>query len=1099
MIHAQNLNDSCNINFRRNKFFLFMKMVSPVLLILFLQLTSFANGQGRLTLELNNIALEKAIILIEQNSDYHFVYSNNLVPVQKKITATFREAEIQEVMEILLEGTNLSFKLTETNLVVIFETETKLKTDITVSGKITDGSGNPLSGASINVKGKTTGTSTNDRGEFEITAPEDATLQISYVGFETKEILVGGRTSITVSLKADIKLSSQVIVVGYGTARKRDLTGSSATISGADIINVPALTATQAIQGKVAGVLITNSGAPGSTPNVRIRGVGSILGGADPLYIVDGIITDDIRNINAADIVSVDVLKDASSTAIYGARAANGVILITTKAGNRNKFAINYNAYAGVKLLTHKVEMAGPNLFTVYSNAAAEAPAILPEDITGATNWYDKITRPAIFQNHNLSVSGGKNKYRYFVSGGYLHENGTLIDNNYQRVAVRLNHDLTISKKLKIGNNLAYSHYISNNKPYGLFTTAYIAAPLFNAKNANGTWGNTEKSNVGNPLASLTELNDRSFGDRVTGSLWGEYQIIKGLTFRSSFGIDLEQNNGWVYVPMYATFLASGQLAGQQNEKSDLRFSRDSIYHWTWDNYFTYEKKFGTAHNLKLTAGHTAERRDGWSQAANINNGNIINDKSTWQLNFTDTARGQVNDPRRPIGNYFRRESYFLRANYGYLDKYLFSTTYRRDGNSNFPTTNRWGNFYSIGLGWIVSSESFMKNQKIFDLLKLRSSYGEVGNDVVSPGSFDLIPTEENYAYFGSNRINGATITGIKDPNLQWEVVKEFDLGVEFKALNGHLTGEIDYYHKKATKALYRIPLPSLGFGNEFITNAADILNEGVELSLGWNNGSTSKIRYTVRGNITFNKNRVESIGAGQAIVDGGLGNGTTSTKTSVGQAIGEFWVYKTNGIFQDAAEIAAYPHADNTKPGDFRLDDTNKDGVINEDDKVFAGSYQPKLFYGLNSTVSWKQFDFSIDIFGNAGNKVYNAKKGVRFGGNYNVEYDVAKNYWKPGSNDNIHPRAFNGSVPVSDYFVESGSFLRINNLTAGYTFKMKGEHSPFQGFRFYASAQNPFIFTKYTGFTPELPGSPIASGIELNVYPISASYMVGINVQLK
>lgn len=1081
------------------KIFFVMKLAISILLFTAFQVKANHSSAQNISLSVNNAEIRKILKIVEKDGNVRFLFDADLKEINKKVDFFVNNVSVNEALNVLFAKTNLTYKVLNTNLFVVVSTVQEDNNAIIVNGKVTDEKGNPLAAASINIKGTNRGTSTNAAGEFAISANEDAILVISYVGYEISEVEVGSRTTINVSLKPAVKLSEQVVIIGYGTSRKKDLTGASASVSGADIINVPVLTATQAIQGKVAGVQITNSGAPGSTPNVRIRGVGSILGGADPLYIVDGIITDDIRNINAADIVSLDVLKDASSTAIYGARAANGVILITTKAGNRNKFAINYNAYAGVKLLTHKVEMAGPNLFTLYSNAAANAPAIINEDITGATNWYDEITRPAIFQNHNLSVSGGKNKYRYFVSGGYLNENGTLIDNNYQRYTIRLNHDFTISRKLKIGNNLAYSHYISNNKPYGLFTTAYIAAPIFNARNSDGTWSNTNKSNVGNPLASLKELNDRSYGDRATGSLWGEYQIIKGLSFRSSFGIDLEQNNGWAFVPEYATYLPNGQLAGQQNEKSDLRFNRDSIYHWTWDNFFTYEKKFGTAHNFKLTAGHTSERKNGWSQVANINNGNIVNDKSSWQLNFTDTAGGQVNEPRRPIGNYYRRESYFLRANYSYLDKYLFSSTYRRDGNSNFPKSNRWGNFYSVGLGWIISNEGFMKNQKVFDLLKLRASYGEVGNDVVAPGSFDLIPSEQYFSYFGSNRINGATITGIKDPNLQWEVVKEFDLGVEFKALRGRLTGEIDYYHKKATKALYRIPLPSLGFGDEFITNAADILNQGVELSLGWNNGTGNKINYTVRGNVTFNKNKVESIGAGQAIVDGGLGNGTTSTKTTVGQAIGEFWVYKTNGIFQNQSEVDAYPHLQNTQPGDFRIDDTNKDGLINEDDKVFVGSYQPKMFYGLSASVSWRKFDFSMDVFGNLGNKVYNAKKGVRFGGNYNLEYDIAKNYWQPGSNNNKYPRAFNGSAPVSDYFVESGSYIRINNLTAGYTFKMKSQHNPFQNLRVYLSAQNPFIYTKYTGFTPELPGTPLASGIELNVYPIAASYMVGVNLQLK
>jgi len=967
--------------------------------------------------------------------------------------------------------------------------------DVSISGVVTDGNGTPLSGASVQVKGNNIGTSTNAKGEFTLVVPENATLVISYIGFDVKEVEVGGNTSFSITLNSTGRISEEVIVVGYGTSRKRDLTGSSISIKGTDIANLPTLSATQAIQGKAAGVQITNSGAPGSAPSVRIRGTGSILGGADPLYVVDGIITGDIRNINSADILTVDILKDASSTAIYGARAANGVVLITTKAGSKSKFSINYNAFGGVRLLTHSVEMSGPNLFAVYSNEAANAPAIITTDITGSTDWYETITRPGIFQNHNLSINGGKNKYRYYISGGYLNEDGILEDNNYQRLTARLNHDFAITPKLKVGNVLGFSKYKSENKPFSLFTQSYNAAPLFNAVNADGSYGNTDKSDVGNPLATLETTNNRSFGDRLTGVLWGEYQIIKGLSFRTSFGIDAERNNGWNYSPAYATFLANGSTANQKNERSDLTYTRDSIYQWTWDNFFTYDFRVGTSHNIKLTAGHTAERRNGWTNSAEKANGDVPNNKNSWELNFKDTAGGQINR-RTPIGNYFKRESYFARANYSFREKFLVNATIRRDGSSNFSPNNKWGLFPAVGVGWVLTKEKFLENEQWLDFLKLRASFGLVGNDAISSEQFQLKPAEFLYAYFGTDRVNGATITNIKDPNLQWEVVKEFDFGIEFSTLNNKLSGEIDYYNKKATKALYTIGFPTLGFGNEFLTNAADILNQGIEFSLGWKNSINTYTSYGLKGNITFNKNSVENIGIGQALISGDLGNGTTATKTIVGNEIGEFWVYKTDGIFQTSDEVAAYPHLKNAMAGDFKITDINKDGKIDDNDKYYVGSYQPKFFYGFNGSFNWKQFDFGLEIYGVGGNKVYNAKKGLRNGGNYNVELDVATNRWMPGSGINDFPRAFNGAPAVSDYFVESGAFVRLNNISAGYTVKLKGT-SVFKGLRVYVHAQNPLIFTKYTGFTPELPGGALSSGIELNAYPISASYMLGVNVQ--
>ncbi|MFN2438492.1 MAG: SusC/RagA family TonB-linked outer membrane protein [Chitinophagaceae bacterium] len=884
---------------------------------------------------------------------------------------------------------------------------------------------------------------------------------------------------------------NEVVVIGYGTSRKKDLTGSSATVRGADIINLPTLTATQALQSKVAGVQIINSGAPGSAPNIRIRGTGSVIGGVEPLYVVDGIITGDIRNISTADIVSIDILKDASSTAIYGARAANGVVLITTKAGTRGKFSINYNGFAGVKLLVHKIEMAPPNLFTLYSNEAAGVNTILTADITGSADWYDELTRPAFLQNHNLSVSGGKNKYRYFLSGGYLKEQGALLDNDYRRITFRYNHDYIVSSKFKIGNNLSFSDYASNNKPYGLFTTAYIAAPIYNAKNADGSYGFTTKSDVGNPLAALEYTNDKSWGIRLQGTIWGEYQIVKNLTLRSSFGIDAEQNNGRNYTPVYQV---GNSL--QKNEVSRLSYSKDSAYQWVWDNILTYEKQFGTNHNLRLTGGHTAERRNGWRSSANRNN--VANDKSKWELNFTDTAGGQLNQ-RAPIGNYFRRESYLFRANYRFREKFLVNATFRRDANSNFSEENRWGNFPSLGLGWVVTKENFMEKQNIFNMLKLRASYGFVGNDVIAPGQFDLLPDQGLYAYFGNELINGTTITKIVDPDLKWEVVKEFDAGIEFSLLNNKLFGEIDYYHKIATDALYPIRIQELGFGSQFLTNAADIVNKGVEITLGWSDDLNKKTSYSVRGNVTFNKNRVENVGLGRALDFGSLNNGWTATRSLAGQPIGSFWVFRTDGIFQSQADVNAVPHITTAAPGDFRIVDVNKDGVIDNLDRLYVGSYQPKFYYGFNGALTVRQFDFSIDIFGNAGNKVYNAKKGVRYGGNYNVEYDVAIDRWVPGSNNNINPRAYNGVPYPTDYFVESGSFVRVNNITAGYKVQSQLLAKAFSSVRVFASAQNPYIYTKYTGFTPELPGNQNEAGIELNAYPISATYTIGLNLQFK
>lgn len=1074
-----------------------MKII--LLLSLFFTLYASAGTKAQnITIAFDSVELKKAIEETQVRTSLRFLYNESIIPSGKKVTLSARDMPVSEFLSRFFSGTGIGYRLMENNLVVLTSENVALNAnaDRTISGRVVDESGQIIVGASISVKGTQAGTITDASGNFSLTVSDNAVLILTAVGYETMEFSVAGRTDFNLVLRQAIKSQDQIVVIGYGSARKKDLTGASVSIKGAEIANIPVLTATQAIQGKAAGVQVVNSGAPGSAPVVRIRGTGSILGGVEPLYVVDGIITNDIRNINAADILSVDILKDASSTAIYGARASNGVVLITTKAGTSGKIKVSYNGQVGVRMLTHDVDMSGPNLFAIYSNEAAGAPAITTADITGSSYWYEEITRPAIFQNHSVSVNGGKNKYKFYSSAGYLNDNGILLDNNYQRFTVRFNHEYAPTTKLKFGNNIGYSHYDADNKPYGLFSSAYIAAPIFNAYNPDGTFGNTTKSDVGNPLATLKNTNNRSWGNRLQFSLWGEYKILKGLSFRSSFGIDLEQNNGWDYVPVYYTYMPNGVIAGQKNERSSLYFGRDSIYHWTWDNFFTYDTKFGTDHKLKLIAGHTAERRNGWSNSATAFN--VPFDKDEWIRDFTDTTGGQQNI-RVPIGSYFRRESFFIRANYSFMDRYLLNLTFRRDASSNFPESKRWGNFPSVGIGWVISDEPFMASQKTFDVLKLRASYGLLGNDAIAPGQFYLIPTERLFAYFGSNRVDGATVLGIKDPNLQWEVAKEFDIGLEFALLDRRLTGEIDFYHKLATQALYTIPLPSIGFGNTFLTNAADVLNQGVEIALGWSETVNEKMKYSIRGNITFNHNEVKNIGLGKALYDGSLNNGYLSTITDVGLPIGSFYVYKTNGIYQTIDEVNASPHLANTQPGDFRLVDTNGDKVIDENDKVAVGSYQPKYYYGLNGTFNWKKFDWSLDIFGSGGNKVYNAKKGVRYGGNYNIEYEVANNRWLPGSNQNDYPRAFNGTAVPTDYFVEDGSFIRINNITMGYSFQTDKWKLPFEKLRIYASAQNPIIFTPYTGFTPEMPGSPLASGIELNIYPVTATYLVGINLQFR
>lgn len=919
-------------------------------------------------------------------------------------------------------------------------------------------------------------------------------LLFGFIATFTLAAQAQNNTSAATSTPSDSteKPMDEVVVIGYATAKKKDLTGAMSSIKGSELVAQPVLTATQALQSKMAGVQITNSGAPGSSPNVRIRGTGSVIGGAEPLYVVDGVITDDIRNINTADILSMDVLKDASSTAIYGVRAANGVILITTKRGGSGKPKLSYDGYAGVKLMANKIAMARPGTYSNYSNEAAGTNAILKTDITGETDWFETITRPGNMNNHNLSMSGGSESTSYLFSVNYFNENGILNDNNYERVSIRSNNEYRISDRLKFGNNISLTRWNSNNKPFSLFTDAYNAAPIYNAKNEDGTYGFTTLSDVGNPLAKLEYTDDKTWGNRFMGNFFTDIHLKKNLKFRSSYGLDYDNSRGANYQQRFRV------SPTQKYDTTTLTQSETERYRWIWDNTLTYTPTLKKGHGMQILAGHTAERYDGFEQSFRLDG--VPSAKQYRYLNTgRDPVQGFINY-QRPIADYGRRESYLGRVSYNYQSKYMLNASFRRDGSSKFPIQNRWGNFPSVGLGWMVSNENFMKNVRSITSLKVRGSWGRVGNDRINPSEFVTLLSTGLSAVFGDQVVFGSTIAEIKDPNLKWETTEEIDLGIDFEAMNGHIAGVIDVYNKKTIGALFNIPLPG-GLGdnnNSMLTNAADILNRGLEVSLRYNKNSKGKFNYSLGVNATFNHNEVLGLGNGLPTNFGSLRNGEFATRVAAGQAIGSFWVYETQGVFQTQAEVDAVPHFLGARPGDFKVIDQNNDGKINDLDRIYVGSYQPKCFMGMNGSFKYANWDLNIDLLGNFGNKVFNGKKTVRYGGNYNIEKAVADARWSPTNNTNTAPRAFNGVPKPTDYFVESGSFVRLNNLTIGYNLPAKiAKKSKVQGYRFFITAQNAFTWKKFSGFSAELPGNPADAGIELDIYPTSSTFLTGLSIQ--
>jgi TonB-linked SusC/RagA family outer membrane protein len=984
----------------------------------------------------------------------------------------------------------------------------------TVTGTVTSGDDKaPIPGVNVVVQGTSKGTVTDIDGKYSIElAPAENVLVFSFVGFTSQTISVDQQTTINVELAADSKVLDEVVVVGYGIQKKSDITGATANVSGEQLFKQPVLTATQAMQGKVAGVQIISSGQPGSSPQIRIRGVSTALSGTTALYVVDGVLTDDISNINTADIVEMSILKDASAAAIYGSRGANGVVLITTKKGAAGALKISYNNNIGMRQAANLVQMANSS---EYANYVQAATGQAPPASNYSTDWYKTILRNAFQQNHNISLSGGTDKVTHFFNVGYLRDEGIVLNNEFKRLTLRLNEEYKLTDQVTFGIQSSYGNNINENgfsnidiDPYGniggVYNNAYRAAPTIPSI-VDGRYGNTSGyQNVGNPLLDVSNNSIKVKENRLQGSGYLQVKPFEWLTLRTSIGGDWRNSLNRGYYNQFNadenTFLIAG--GNQYRSLSNLNIKQTQTFRWVWDNTATFAKKFDR-HDVTLLVGTTSEKYNQTWFSATRND--VPADPSLWYINVGDANTSQ-NDGK---GDAWARNSYLARLNYSFDEKYLFTATMRTDGSSRLPGQNRWQQFPSFGVGWILSREGFMQNQNLFDLLKLRGSYGKVGNDQIPTDSYTRTVTlNKAYPFNGSvtSATNGAQINQIIDPNITWEITEEYDLAVEFALLESKLTGEINYYDKKVKNALINVPIPrTVGdINGAILTNVASIRNKGVEFVLNWKNQVSDNFSYNIGANVTLNRNSVLDLNGGQAIYGGSIGasQGFT-TLTDNGHPVGSFYVLRVLGVFNSDAEVAAYTNGEGTmiqptaKAGQFKYWDKNGDGMIDDNDRDFAGSYQPVAYFGLNFGSHYKNWDFSIDFYGNVGNEVYNGKRAVRVEGKDNIEKDLVYSRWTSGSHSQSQPAATVGNLPASNYFVESGSFARINNLTIGYTFG-----KPFlskirsSGLRLFVTSQNLFTLKKYSGFTAELPGDPLTSGIELSAYPTTRTIAAGLNV---
>ena len=1060
-----------------------------------------------ITLQAQDERMAAVLSKIETQAKVHFQYSRQLIGAGRRVSVHAVAEPLAQLLDELLAPLNINYKLVNDGIILrpaVAATLPDAKADATVTGRVVDEKGAGLPGVNVVIKGGSNGTQTDADGKFSLSVPENTTLVFSFVGYTSQEVVVGTQSTINIALAPDTKALNEVVVVGYGTQRRQDLTGAVARVAGTEIVNQPVQTATQALQGKVAGVQIISDGTPNSQPKVRIRGTGTLLAGAEPLYVVDGVQTTDIRNLSNADIASIDVLKDASAAAIYGVRGANGVIIVTTKQGKLGKPVLSYNGTVGFKEAAHLVKMADAGQYTSYLKDTSPTTVITDP---ANTSWYNEILKRGTFQNHNLAVSGASENVKYYFSGNLLQDDGLLINNKFQRLTIRSNTSFAVSEKVTISSNASFSHADTRDVNIGAaYGNAYRAAPTIAAK-VDGLYGNTSSfGNVGNPVLDIEKNDNKSLENRLQGNIGVDFRPIEGLTLRSAINVDLNANNRRIYNYQYfndgATFIKAG--GGQQNLRSSLEVKQANEYRYLWENTATYQRTFNEKHNLTLLAGTVTE--EGLRSELIGSRKDVPSDPNLWYLNTGD-PNSAVNDANAAKD---RRLSLLGRINYAYDNRYLFTTNLRYDGTSKFNRDQRWGFFPSLGLGWVISQEEFLRDNEALSFLKLRASYGQLGNDQI-PADTYILTTDVNLPYvFGSTPGGtpsvptlGGAIRQIKDRNVRWETTTEYDAALEFGFLDNHLTGELTYYDKRTTNALIEVNVPAV-FGDpdgKYVTNAADITNRGLEAALNWRAaiGASPDWSYNLGVNATFNKNRIANLNGGQALSDVNIKN-TFVTKSDNGVAAGSFFLLDAIGVYQNADEIKNSAKFGDPKVGDLKYDDANGDGVIDGKDRKYFGSYQPPVYFGINGGLNYRNVDCSFVFSGNLNNKVYNGKKQQRTTGTDNVEASFAANRWTPTNPSNTTPARLTDNMPASSFFLESGSYLRLTSLVLGYTVPGTAlERAHLASVRVFAAAQNVFTATKYTGFTPELPGEPLNSGIELSTYPTSRTVTLGLNVNFK
>jgi len=1086
-----------------------MKVFTFIMLVFAIHVTARSYSQNtRLSMNLQNVSIKQVLAEIENQSEFRFLYSDSKINVEKIVDVDFNNKPVEDILRDMFQGSNIQFKVAGRQILLSNSTDSfdNLQQQKSVSGKVTDSAG-ALPGVSVVVKGTTTGTITDSNGSYSLSnVPANATLQFSFVGMKMQEIVVGNKTSVNVMLEEETVGLEEVVAVGYGVQRKSDLTGSVISVKSAELTKISAVNATESLQTKAPGVQVLSQGAPGSAPLIRVRGVGS-NSNPNPLFVVDGMFVDDINYLNSHDIESMEVLKDASATAIYGARGANGVILVTTKQGKTGAPVVSFSGSEGVQYLTLRPKVMNGAEYAQMRNSVTGTTAYPNPDSYGeGTDWLNECSRTANVRDYQLGVAGGSDNVHYNLSIGYFGQEGTFKFTNYDRLTVRVNSDYKLGNKIKVGHNLSVSNSNNTNPSFDyLFVRSiYRISPLLLVYDNKGNFTNPNDGQVINPYALLYYNRDYNNNDlRFVGNFWGNLEILPGLTFRTSYGMNWLFNHFDQYITAYTVVPSY-----QSNTTNSYANKYGKDHTWLWENTLSYDKQIGENHHLNFLAGVTSQKRTA-DNLTGLGKGYIVENEDYISISSSPSTT-RVLSADSPIVETML--SYLGRVNYSFKNRYLFTGTMRADGSSKFGINNRWGYFPSMAIGWRIKEENFLKNVNWLTNLKFRGSWGQIGNDKIRSGvSYALVTQTVEYdPSIGGVTLPSAYVSSAYNPDIKWERTEQTDLGFEMGLLENRISMEFDYFNRDTKDLLLQIPIKggTAGIAPTF-SNAASIRNRGFEFSLGWED-RIKDFKYGAKFTGSTFKNTV--LDYAKQITTNNIFSTNLYTRIEEGQPLGYFYGYKSIGIYRAQADLdkwnqyavskgkTAYHSAAGL--GDLIFEDVNGDGQITASDKTNIGTPYPKFTGSLTLNASYKNFDISADLFGSFGSQIVNDayNRIESLSNNLNVDYNDA---WSTTNTDASMPRIVANSAvnyQMSTFNVFSGDYMKLRNIELGYTLEGKSwlQKLKIKNLRVFVNGTNLFYVTKYKLGSPEVSsGDLLSQNVDLNGYPVSSNLRFGVNVK--